>query len=118
MEGKYQAAFGTIEQMNTELNELRQYKQQKLSDERDAAEGAVFAMFPDLNGIEAFEKLRENCAEMSIEDIEDKCFAIRGRNASNQTFSAQKQKTPRLPIEKGAADEPYGGLFVEFPPQR
>lgn len=118
LEGKYQAAFGTIEQMNTELNELRQYKQQKLSDERDAAEGAVFAMFPDLNGIEAFEKLRENCAEMSIEDIEDKCFAIRGRNASNQTFSAQKQKTPRLPIEKGAADEPYGGLFVEFPPQR
>ena len=118
LEGKYQAASGTIEQMNTELNELRQYKQQKLSDERDAAEGAVFAMFPDLNGIEAFEKLRENCAEMSIEDIEDKCFAIRGRNASNQTFSAQKQKTPRLPIEKGAADEPYGGLFVEFPPQR
>jgi len=106
--------------MNTELNELRQYKQQKLSDEREAAEGAVFAMFPDLSGVEAFEKLRENCSEMSLEDIEDKCFAIRGRNASTQTFSAQKpkQNTPRLPVEKGVADEPYGGLFVEFPPQR
>lgn len=118
LEAKYQTASSTIEQLNTELSELRQYKQQKLSDERDAAEDAVFAMFPDLNGNEAFEKLRENCTDLSIEDIEDKCFAIRGRNSSNQTFSAQKPKTPRLPIEKGAADEPYGGLFVEFPPTR
>lgn len=118
LEKKYQEASGTIEQMNTELNELRQYKQQKLNDERNDAEGAVFAMFPDLNGIEAFEKLKENCAEMSIEDIEDKCFAIRGRHASQQTFSMPKSKTPRLPIEKSTADEPYGGLFVEFPPQR
>lgn len=118
LETKYQTANATIEQMNTELNELRQYKQQKLNDERSAAEDAVFAMFPDLSGIEAFEKLRENCADMSLEDIEDKCFAIRGRNASNQNFSAQKQKTPRLPIEKSMANEPYGGLFLEFPPQR
>lgn len=116
---KYQAASGTIEQMETELNELRQYKQRKLSDEREAAEGAVFAMFQDLNGIEAFENLQKNCAKMSIEDIEDKCFAIRGRNASSHTFSAQKPRATRLPVEKGiSADEPYGGLFVEFPPQR
>lgn len=118
LEEKYQTASGTIEQMNTELNELRQYKQKKLNDERNDAEGAVFAMFPDLNGIEAFEKLKEDCAEMSIEDIEDKCYALRGRNASQQTFSMPKPRTPRLPIEKNAADEPYGGLFVEFPPQR
>lgn len=118
LEEKYQTATSTIEQLNTELSELRQYKQQKLDDERNAAEDAVFAMFPDLNGTEAFEKLRENCADLTIEDIEDKCFAIRGRNASNQTFSAQKPKTPRLPVEKGGADEPYGGLFQEFPPRR
>lgn len=118
LDAKYQAATGTIEQLNTELNELRQYKQRKLEDERDAAEDAVFSMFPDLTGIEAFEKLRGNCADMSIEDIEDKCFAIRGRNASKQTFSAQKPKPTRLPVEKGASDEPYGGLFVEFPPTR
>ncbi len=118
LEAKYQTAEGKIQEMNTELNELRQYRQKKLSDERSASEDAVFAMFPDLKGNEAFEKLRGNCAEMSIEDIEDKCFAIRGRLASNQTFSAQKPKTPRLPVEKGGADEPYGGLFVEFPPNR
>ena len=105
--------------MNTELSELRQFKQDKLKDERAADEDAVFAMFPDLSGVEAFENLRKSCAEMSIDEIEDKCFAIRGRNTSVQNFSAQKPKAPRLPVEKsGAADEPYGGLFVEFPPNK
>lgn len=119
LEAKYQTASSTIKQLNTELEELRQYKQKKLDDEREAAEDAVFAMFPDLNGVEAFENLRGNCSDMSIEDIEDKCFALRGRNTPvpTHTFSTPKPKTPRLPVEKGNADEPYGGLFVEFPPQ-
>lgn len=118
LEEKYNAASDTITKLNTELSELRQYQQDKLKDERTAEEDAVFAKFTDLDGVEAFEKLRKNCAEMSIEDIEEKCFAIRGRNT--QTFSTQKQtKTPRLPIERKAkADEPYSGLFVEFPPTR
>jgi len=118
LEEKYNAASDTIKNMNSELEELRQYKQEQLASKRSADEDAVFAMFADLNGIEAFEALRGNCSELSIEDLEDKCFAIRGRN-STHNFSAQKQKTPRLPIEKNKlADEPYGGLFVEFPPNR
>lgn len=119
MEERYAAASDTINSMNHELEELRSYKQNKLTDERAAAEDAVFAMFTDLNGVEAFEKLRKNCSELTIEDLEDKCFALRGRNAT-QTFAAQKQaKAPRLPIEKNKSDdEPYKGLFLEFPPNR
>lgn len=119
LEAKYQNAEATITQMNAELDELRQFKQQRLEDERAADESAVFERFQDLNGIEAFEALRGNCSELSIDEIEDKCFAIRGRHASVQTFSAQKPKATRLPVEKtGSADEPYGGLFQEFPPHR
>ena len=118
LEEKYNAASDTINNMNTELEELRQYKQEQLDNKRTADEDAVFAMFTDLNGIEAFEDLKSNCSELSIEELEDKCFAIRGRNTAH-TFSAQKQKSPRLPVEKNKlAGEPYGGLFVEFPPNR
>lgn len=118
LEEKYNAASDTIRDMNNELEELRQYKQEQLDIKRTADEDAVFSMFADLNGIEAFEALKGDCSELSIEELEDKCFAIRGRNAT-QTFSAQKQKSTRLPIEKNKmADEPYGGLFVEFPPSR
>lgn len=117
LEEKYNAASNQIEQMNQELTELRQYQQQKLKDERAADEGAVFAMFPDLEGVEAFESLRENCSDISIADLEEKCFAIRGRKSATQTFSAGKQKAPRLPVEKERkADEPYGGLFLQYPP--
>lgn len=118
LEEKYNAASDTIKNMNAELEELRQYKQEQLDNKRTADEDAVFAMFADLNGIEAFETLKSNCSELSIDELEDKCFAIRGRNTT-YTFSAQKQKSPRLPVEKNKmADEPYGGLFVEFPPNR
>lgn len=117
LEEKYSAASETMNNMNNELTELRQYKQQKLSDERAADEGAVFAMFEDLNGIEAFEALRSDCSELSINEIEDKCYAIRGRNTT-QTFAVtQKPKGVRIPAGSGrTGDEPYGGLFIEFPP--
>lgn len=118
LEEKYNTASDTIKHMDIELEELRQYKQEQLDNKRAADEDAVFAMFADLNGIEAFETLKGNCAELSIEELEDKCFAIRGRNAAH-TFSAQKQKSPRLPVEKNQLEgEPYGGLFVQFPPAR
>lgn len=116
LEEKYNTASETMKTLNSELTELRQYKQQKLADERAADEDAVFAMFTDLNGIEAFETLRADCSEMSIEEIEDKCYAIRGRNTT-QTFSAAKPKSVRIPAGEGhPGDEPYGGLFIEFPP--
>lgn len=117
-EQKYNDASNTINEMNIELTELRQYKQQKLSEERAADEDAVFSMFADLNGNENFEALRKDCSHLSIDEIEDKCFAIRGR-INTQTFSAVKPGNTRLPIERNKAEgEPYGGLFVEFPPNR
>lgn len=127
LEQKCETYSNEIEQMNQELNELRDFKSQALADERAEKEAAVFAMFEDLNGIEAFDALRGSCAEMSIEDIEEKCYAIRGRNTApskgTQTFSAKKSAATRLPVDKtgaskSAEDEPYGGLFLEFPPNQ
>ena len=119
LEEKYNAASDTISEMNKEINELRAYQQEVIAAERAADENAVFAMFEDLNGVEAFEELRANCSEMSIEDIEEKCYALRGRQGV-QKFSAPKQQSTRIPIEHVGAqakNEPYGGLFLEFPPQ-
>ena len=121
LEEKYNSATATIAELNREVDELRQYQQRVTAEERAAAEDAVFARFGDLNGVEAFDSLRANCSEMSIEDIEEKCFAIRGR-VNTKVFSVEKPKQTRLPIDKrnmsNMSDEPYGGLFVEFPPSR
>ncbi|MGN1157168.1 MAG: hypothetical protein ACI4TK_13405 [Agathobacter sp.] len=115
LETKYSEATKTIKTLNSEIEMLRKFKEDKLKDERDNAEEAVFSKFEDLSGVEAFEALRENASEYSIEDLEEKCFAIRGRKNSSMSFSAQN-KTPKLPVNKHneTEDEPYGGLFIKY----
>ena len=111
---KYQIASDTISSMESELGTLRQFK----TDTEDAiAKGErdkVFARFEDLVGVEVFENLREHCTEYSIEDLEEKCYAIRGRIGSVAKFSYEP-KVPKLPIEKtNVTPDPYGGVFAEY----
>ena len=115
LEAKYSEATSTIDNLNNEIAELRKYKEGKLKDERDDAEEAVFSEFADLVGVEAFETLKENAGNYSIEDLEEKCFAIRGRKNSNMNFSISN-KTPKLPTHQHTKneDEPYEGIFLKY----
>lgn len=111
---KYQSAADTIAAMENELDALRRFKEEadfaRAKSERDE----VLAKFNDLNGVEAFETLREKSAEYSAEELEEKCFALRGRYGTEAKF-AYEQKAPRLPVIKsGGASEPYGGIFAEY----
>lgn len=111
---KYQTASDTISSMESELGILRQFK----TDTEDAiAKGErdeVFAQFEDLVGVEAFENLREHSTEYSVEDLEEKCYAIRGRNGTAAKFSYEP-KAPKLPVEKtNVVPEPYGGVFAKY----
>ena len=87
-------------------------------EKRTADEAEVFSRFADLNGNELFEQLRSDCSEMTIDQIEEKCFAIRGRSTPATHFSLDAQaKAPRIPIERqgaGKMDEPYGGVFAKY----
>lgn len=98
-----------------EVANLRTFKQEAEKAEHRAKAEEVFAQFADLAEDERFKALKDGCEAMSIQDIEDKCFAIRGRNMQMK-FSVNT-KPVRLPVEHGASfevDEPYGGLFVEY----
>lgn len=61
----------------------------QLKEEREK----VFAQFEDLVGVEAFDALRESNAEYSIEELEEKCYAIRGRTGApaNSLMSKKRQ---------------------------
>ena len=109
----------TIEVLQNELCELKKYKKSKLDEERKNSEDKLFAKFSELNGIEAFEQLRNNCSKLTIEEIENKCFEIKGRNYCSLEFSTSKPSGTRMIIDKNNhEDEPYGGLFIEFPPEK
>lgn len=113
-EAKYQTASDTISTMETELGELRQFKADTESAALESAREEVFAQFEDLVGVEAFEALRENCAEYDAESLEEKCYAIRGRNGGVAKFSLEN-KTPKLKVDKtDISNEPYGGIFTQY----
>lgn len=114
-EAKYQIASDTIASMETELGELRQFKTDTETAIAKGKKDEVFAQFEDLVGVEAFEALRENYMEYNIETLEEKCYAIRGRNGGAIKF-ALGNKAPKIKVEKTDAvpNEPYGGVFIKY----
>lgn len=113
-EAKYQTASESITAMETELNDLRAYRKSVEDSEAEEARNAVFAQFEDLNGNEAFEALRADCAEMDVETLEEKCYALRGRFGTQVKFSYEP-KAPKIVVDKTKdADEPYGGVVAKY----
>lgn len=114
IETKFNAASDTITSMKAELDELRQFKTDIENAAAKVEREEVFAQFEDLVGIEAFENLKSDCMKYDLETLEEKCFAIRGRNGAALKFSA-KEKAPKLKVPKtDISNEPYGGIFVKY----
>ncbi len=120
LEVKYEASEKALGEAEAELEFLRKFKQDTESAAKDAAREEVFTKFGDLSGVEAFETLRENCADYDVETLEEKCYAIRGRQAqgAQQANFNLENKTPKLKVETAKAkhedDEPYGDLFIKY----
>lgn len=110
---KFENASNTIQSMTDELNTLREYK--KTAEEKAAREARedLFERFDELNGNEAFEALKKDAEKYDLEALEEKCFAIRGRESIKQNFAKDKQ--PKIKVAEAApSKEPYGGVFVEY----
>lgn len=115
---KEEAANAKIVELTNEVEELKQFKASVLDEQRAAEVAAVFAQFEDLEEIEAFKSLKEDYGDMTLDEIEEKCFSIRGRNMQLQFSQKKSTKAPaRIPAKMPKAeDEPYGGLFEKYPP--
>lgn len=105
-------------ELQAQVDALNTFKLSKEKEARDAAEAEIFAQFPDLDGVEAFTNLKANCADMALDAIEEKCYALRGRN-TKVNFSAASQNTEetqiKLPVEHNIpSTEPYGGAYSKY----
>lgn len=113
-EAKYQTASSTIASMETEIDELRKFKSDTESAVAQSERDEVFAQFEDLIGVEAFEELRDACADYDVTTLEEKCYAIRGRQTPTAKFGLEP-KAPKLKVEKeDTGNAPYGGLFEKY----
>lgn len=112
---KFSEATNTIAAMTSELNELRQFKKDTEDAIAETKIEEVLSKFEDLSGVEAFETLKEHSKEYDLETLEEKCFAIRGRNNSASMKFSVKDKNPKIVVPKtDVSNEPYGGLFVKY----
>lgn len=114
---KYQSVSDQIDSLQSdleELNELRKFKQDAEDASAQAERDRVLDQFEELVGIEAFDKLREDCSNYDIDALEEKCYAIKGRYGSQANFALGHQ-AHRLVVEpKTNEKEPYGGLFEKY----
>lgn len=116
IEKKYNEATETLSKIEPELKKLREFKANIEKAENESMINELFAKFLDLEGIEAFENLKLNAEEYSINDLEEKCFAIRGRNLAFSKPSGDNTKSnAKLKIDKKEIEtEPYGGVFRKY----
>lgn len=107
---KYQEASDTIESMQDEIKELREFKAATETSIEVNKREELFKSFDDLSELEAFNELKENSLDYELETLEEKLFALRGRMVKTAKFSLD-DKTPKIKVINDDTDkEPYGGL--------
>lgn len=103
--------------LEDELKVLKEFKANADAESKKEKVNQVFAKFSDLENNAEFNALKDNYGDMTEDEIEEKCFAIRGRNIPTNFSYENPAKSVRLPIESKAqkeADEPYGGIFAKY----
>lgn len=103
-----------VDSLTGQISELQEFKEQV---QRVQIEN-VLNSFEDLQGNEDFELLKSNASKYSIEDLEEKCYALRGRYSTTTKTLDFAVKTPKLMVtnreQTGESNEPYGGIFIKF----
>lgn len=107
------------EVLTEEVATLEAYKAQIEAKEYAVLVESVFEKFADLAENETFCELRKSCSEgksYTVEELEEKCYAIRGRVAPAVNFSLEEPSSIRLPVTgmNTDADEPYNGIFLKY----
>lgn len=116
---QYNELKAQYDALNSEVETLRQFKADVEAKERAAQEEAVFAKFEKLNELEEYKKLKEASAEYSIEALEEKCYAIAGKNGIN-LFSVENKETEPVTTkfsvipEDNKKESIYGDLFERY----
>lgn len=103
---------------NTAVDELVQFKKQRLGADHNAEIDAVLAEFEDIGESEEFIALTGENKAYAFEDVEvlrKECFAIRGKSVSVKFEKQNKKNVVKVPIS-GAEKAPsrYGDLFERY----
>jgi hypothetical protein len=105
--------YSTLEE---ETNSLREFKQNKLTEERKTAETELFGSFSSELTEDEMKELMETSADFSLEDLESKLYALVGKKKATFSKQAKKEKKAvKIEIEeKEEKSSVYGGMFEKY----
>jgi hypothetical protein len=111
----YAEQFADYDEITAELNDLRAFKANAELLADAAAREAILDKFQDLVGNAAFDALVEDNSAFGLAELEEKCYAIRGRAHAPAAFALER-KVPKIKVDKteAASNEPYNGLFQKY----
>ena len=107
-----------LKDVMAELEELREYKHNIEKQQRQVAIDNVLDNFKDLQETDDFKELIKNVDKLTPEQLEDKCYAIVGKQARAKR-QKQPQVAPKVNISATTKDRPshkddrYGGLLYK-----
>lgn len=103
-------------ELKTEVEDLRQFKNTKLSDERKVQESNLFESFSSELSEDEMAEIKESASKYSIEDLEEKLFTLVGKKKAKFSASKKEKNTAvKIPVEhKDEKPLPYGGLFTKY----
>lgn len=111
---KYDSIQPKFEELQNEVAELRAFKKKVDDEDAQARMDEALAEFSNLEGIEAFDELMQHKNDYELDELVEKCFAIRGRNMSKLKFS-ESSKAPKIKVQKeNFEDKPYGGIVEKY----
>jgi len=100
---------------NCDVDELKEFKRTKLETERTEAEDELFGKFDEkLSSVEEYCKLKESAKDFSIEQLEEKMFAILGKKNANFSAKPKNNNIIKVPVEiiDDELEDPYGGILA------
>lgn len=104
-------------QLEQEVNELRQFKANKLAEERAKAEQELYERFSAELTEEEIAEVKAVASEYTLEQLEEKLFTLVGKKKANFSKQAKKEKQSikiDLEIETKEKTSKYGDLFERF----
>lgn len=101
---------------NEEVEELRAFKLDVEAKERQESLNEIFSSFEKkLGEVEEFNQLRENCDDLELTEVENKCYCILGKVASNFSLKTEKKENvAKVKVEKEFESkvDDYGGILT------
>lgn len=118
---KVKQEFTSLEEkynkLEQEVNELRQFKSNKLAEERAKAEQELYERFSVELTEEEIEEVKAVASKYTLEQLEEKLFTLVGKKKANFSKQTKKEKQPvkiALEIETKEKASRYGDLFERF----